>query len=340
MSLAQASRFAFRIRYESENGTIQLTTRGCNAPLRHAKSAIEFECRKEPSVSLSGIFSSAYQRRSFLLASGGLLLLCFLAIMWIANIPEQTPSLAAFNSFLTSVVASGAFAIISTLYISFFVDPNEVQKAAVVLPQDISQNLERIVADSTDYQICVRTGRHFRADTLPRLLEQAKKHRQPIRLDVILLDFRDVTICEQYARFRQSATFDSHLWDVKYVQSEVLATILTIARAHIEYPLLLDVHLYLSKRLSTFRIEGSSQELIITREDPKDFAYRYHRSHRDYAAYAHELGLIRTEAQKVEIPTKSAPTEVLQTMFGLGAIPPEVITEAEKGVGGRSPYAY
>jgi len=92
-------------------------------------------------VSLSGIFSSAHQRRSFLLASGGLLLLCFLATLWIANRPEQSPSMETFNSFLNSVVASGAFAILSTLYISFFVDPNEVQKAAVVLPQDISQNL-------------------------------------------------------------------------------------------------------------------------------------------------------------------------------------------------------
>ncbi|PMU25262.1 MULTISPECIES: hypothetical protein [unclassified Pseudomonas] len=290
-------------------------------------------------MSLSGIFSSAHQRRSFLLASGGLLLLCFLATLWIANRPEQSPSLETFNSFLNSVVASGAFAILSTLYISFFVDPNEVQKAAVVLPQDISQNLERIVADSVDYQISVRTGRHFRAKTLPRLLEQAKKHRQPIRVDAILLDFRDEAICEQYARFRQSATFDSHLWSVEYVQSEVLATILAIARAKNEYPLLLNVQLYLSKRLSTFRIEGSSQELIVTREDPKDFAYRYHRSHRDYAAYAHELGLIRTEASNVDVPTNVAPTEVLQTMFGLGKIAATVITAAEQAVGGRSPYA-
>lgn len=291
-------------------------------------------------MSLSGIFSSAHQRRSFLLASCGLLLLCFLAIVWIANRPDQTPALIAFNSFLTSVVASGAFAILSTLYISFFIDPNEVQKSAVVLPQDISQNLDRIVADSVDYQISVRTGRHFRADTLRKLLEQAKRHRQPIRVDVILLDFRDSSLCEQYARFRQSATFDSSLWDVEYVQSEVLATILAIARAKAEYPLLLNVQLYLSKRLSTFRIEGSSQEIIVTREDPKDFAYRYHRSHRDYAGYAHELGLIRTEASVIEIPTDVAPTEVLQKMFGLGTIPAAVITKAQAAVGANSPYAY
>ena len=296
--------------------------------------------QKVTSVSLSGIFSSAHQRRSFLLASCGLLLLCFLAIVWIANRPDQPPALVAFNSFLTSVVASGAFAILSTLYISFFVDPNEVQKAAVVLPQDISQNLDRIVADSVDYQISVRTGRHFRADTLQKLLEQAKRHRQPIRVDAILLDFRDASLCEQYVRFRQSATFDSRLWDVEYVQSEVLATILAIARAKAEYPLLLNVQLYLSKRLSTFRIEGSSQEIIVTREDPKDFAYRYHRSHRDYATYAHELGLIRTEASAIEIAMDVAPTEVLQKMFGLGTIPAKVIAKAEAAVGAGSPYAY
>ena len=289
-------------------------------------------------MSLSGIFSSAHQRRSFLIASCTLLALCFLAILWIASIPQPSPALTAFNSFLTSVVASGAFAILSTLYISFFVDPNEVQKAAVVLPQDISQNLDRIVAESVDYQISVRTGRHFRADTLPKLLEQAKRHRQPIRIEAILLDFRDDALCEQYARFRQSATFDSKLWSVNYVKSEVLATILTIARAQMDYPSLLIVHLYLSKRLSTFRIEGSSQELIITREDPKDFAYRYHRTHRDYAAYAHELGLIRREAASVEIPTKVAPSEVLQSMFGLGIIPSDVVTAAEASVKESSPY--
>jgi len=59
---------------------------------------------------------------------------------------------------------------------------------------------------------------------------------------------------------------------------------------------LVGIDLFLSKRLSTFRIEGSSDEILVTREDPKDTASRYLRSHRDFAAFATEFSWIRDEA--------------------------------------------
>jgi hypothetical protein len=237
-------------------------------------------------MTLSGILSSPSQRRSFLLASTAVLCLCTIAVLAIAHFAPSTPIWSAINNLLISVVASGVFALVSGLYISyFFVDPNDIAAGSVLLPQDVGQALEAIVTKAADYKIFVRTGRHFRAEVLPMLVKQARKARRPIRVEVVLLDFRDKSVCERYADYRKAASFDRQLWDIHYVQKEVMATILALIQASRDNRGLVDIHLFLSKRLSIFRIEGSSDEILVTREDPTDTASRYCRAHRDFSAF-------------------------------------------------------
>lgn len=291
-------------------------------------------------MSLSGIFSSRYQRRSFLVASTLVIAACGVIIMLIAFYRKDDPLWEAFNNFFISIVASGAFAIISTLYLSYFTDPRLARAETLILPQDINENLHRLAGSAHDYRIYVRTGRQFRAKALPALVKHARESRQPIRLDVILLDFRHIEVCQRYAEFRKSASFDHHLWSTEYVQHEVLATIVALAQAvNLNRPFI-QVDLRLSRRLSTFRIEGNTDEIMVTREDPKDYAYCYSRRHRDFSGLLTEFNWVKSEAAEIPVPAlpDPDPCAILKTMFG-DLLSPESRAAAAKAMNSPAPYA-
>ena len=290
-------------------------------------------------MTLSGILSSPSQRRTFLLASCAVLVIAIFAVLVISYSAPNTPVWNALNNLLISVVASGVFGIVSGLYISyFFVDPNDLAARSTLLPEDIAQVLQAVATGATEYKIYVRTGRHFRAEILPILVKQARVLRRPIRVEVVLLDFRDKGVCERYANFRKVSSFDRQLWDTPYVQSEVLATILALISASQDNCGLVGIDLFLSRRLSTFRIEGSSDEIIVTREDPKDTAARYLRAHRDFAAFVTEFGWIRDEAYRVANTEMGVLKDTLQVMFGGCAEITSLQKTAAEAATSPSPY--
>lgn len=287
-------------------------------------------------MSLSGILNSPSQRRSFLLLSVVLLVCGLIGFLAIAIYAPNTPVWNAVNSFFISVVSGGVFALTSSLYLLyFFEDPNEIAASCVLLPKDIGQTLEEIAKRASDYKIFVRTGRHFRAEILPILAKQARQSRRRIRIEVILLDFRDEAICDKYAAYRRVSSFDGKSWCIRYVQSEVLATILKLIDASKENSGLLDARLFLSTRLSTFRIEGSSDELLVTREDPKDTASRFLRNHRDFSAFANEFDWIRDEAHEVAIKGAAS----LSAMFDENPLLTSLEERAIQAMKSGSPYA-
>jgi hypothetical protein len=290
-------------------------------------------------MTLSGILGSPSQRRSFLLASTAVLVLCVVVSLGVSAFAPSTPVWNTLNSLFISVVGSGVFALAAGLYLTyFFVDPTDIGAETILLTQDIGQALQAIASTAADYKIFVRTGRHFRAEILPILIKEARSSRRPIRLEVVLLDFREKGVCEKYANFRKASSFDRQLWDTTYVQKEILATILKLIRASQDNPSIVDIELFLSQRLSTFRIEGSSDEILVTREDPKDIASRYRRAHRDFAAFVTEFSWIRDEAYHVAKGTAGGLPTTLLAMFGEDAWIANLQSAAEEATTSMSPY--
>jgi hypothetical protein len=291
-------------------------------------------------MSLAGIFSSASQRRTFLLTTV-LVIILGLVLTW--AIYYFSPDTRGWNTLLNiliSVEASAVFALASAWFLSyFFLDPSEIVAKSMLLPQDIGQALRDMAANAPDYKIYVRTGRHFRAEILPLLIAKSVRDRQPINIEVILLDFRDAEICEKYAAYRKTASFDRHLWDTAYVQKEVMATILVLSAAANEHAAMVHIDLFLSSRLSTFRIEGSSQDLVVTREDPKDMAARYPRSDRDHAAFLTEFMWVREAAKPVKKGKQASLPATLIEMFGKLDVIGELEGQAKQALGAKSPYA-
>jgi len=291
-------------------------------------------------MSLFGILSSPSQRRTFLLVSGLIILISAIVIWGISKFAPDTRGWNGLFSLLISMLASGVFALVSGLFISyFFEDPTEMVAQSILLPQDIGQALRDVATKATDYKIYVRTGRHFRAEILPLLVEQARRCRRRIRVEVILLDFRDADLCEKYATYRKIASFDKKVWDTNYVQKEVMATILKLIDVSNGNRGLVDVDIFLSKRLSIFRIEGSSDEILVTREDPKDTASRYLRSHRDFSAFIAEFGWIRDDSSPIEKGAKGVWPSTLHEIFENIPGIAQLEESARKAVVEQSPYA-
>lgn len=291
-------------------------------------------------MALNGILSSRSQRRQLLVLWFVVLGLGVLAVVILAPLAEGHVIGTTLTGGLASIVASGIFALVTALY-SFYVlvDPYELSASSILLPQDVGPALEGIAQKATSYSISVRTGRHFRAEILPVLVKQARKLRQPINVEVVLLDFRDGALCDKYANYRKTSSFDSKSWDTQYVQKEVLATILNVIEASRANRDLMTINLYLSRRLSTFRIEGSPDEMLVTREDPKDTAARYRRDHRDFPAYVNELKWIRDEAYRIQPADDGGLPATLTDMFVGDALVASLEGEAKKAANSRSPYA-
>lgn len=290
-------------------------------------------------MTVTGILSSPSQKRTFLLTSSMVLFICIIGIFMIAWLAPSTPIWNSLSSLFISSVASGVFALVAGLYIYyFFVDPNDIAAKTTILPQDIKQTLHVIALRAKDYKIFVRTGRHFRAEILPVLVNRACQTRCPIRVEVVLLDLRDKDLCEKYANFRKVSSFDRQAWNTSYVQTQILATILALIHASREHSELVNIHLFLSKRLSVFRIEGSTDEILVTREDPKDTASRYSHNHRDFGAYVTEFSWVRDEAFRVLNNEAGIGRTILPELFGKNQEIMGLEVEAKKACSESSPY--
>ena len=289
-------------------------------------------------MSTPALFKSRSQRRLFLSFSSALTAICFAGTLLIASqAGEPKWFWSTLNDLLVGMVASGAFAIFSMIFIEYFLDPDAAHQAVVVPAADIEHHLFKIADAASSYKIYVRTGRYFRSKILPKLVQNAVSARKPIDVDVVLLDFRNAEVCRQYAQYREECSFDNVLWSGEYVSTEVLATILAIVQAARENPSVLRVSLSLSSRLSTFRIEGSAEEMLITREDPKDVAYRYDRSRPEHSAYLTEFDWVRGNADRIDLtPGMNANTQ-LMAIFG-SAVTPSQEEAAKATMKSRAPY--
>lgn len=279
--------------------------------------------------------SSRSQRRFLFTLSVLLIALCCIAVLILYWHSPDSRGWNIIIAFLVGIAVSGVFALFSTFYVYYyFSDPFDDAAATQLLPADIGSALEGLASTAADYKIFVRTGRHFRAVVLPLLAHAAVKKRIPVRLEVILLDFRDRIICDKYAQFRREASFDRHLWSREYVETEVIATILKLIETSRDAGSFIEIDLFLSKRLSTFRIEGTSDAIVVTREDPTDNAARYQRADTRYGVFLNEFAWIKQEADAISTGGRRLP-EFAQIFPD---VPAATLIEARTATSEGSPY--
>lgn len=292
-------------------------------------------------MSIDGIMKSLSQRRSYLIIMVLVMMVLALGAWALEYFNESIQPAEVWLGVILSVLASGIFAVIHTVLVYFvFTDADRDERSKKVLPADIGAALLDVANSTSNYQIFVRTGRHYRAAILPVLESKASTDRAPCVTTVILLDLRDDSLVEQYAGYRKSTAFDKHLWNREYVRVSILATIIAVCRAHCRNPMLFSPKLFLSPRLSMFRIEGSPTELVVTTEDPKDPAVRLRAVHHELRAHLRELDLVRQGSKEIEVPGKlgNIRSGLAQTLGNPAWLNDELWEKAETAVGNESPY--
>jgi hypothetical protein len=291
-------------------------------------------------MSVTGVMSSPSQRRLLLVIWVALIVGLGLAVLLVFFLTADSRGPNLILNFLLAFETSAIFALTATIFLSYyFKDPFGIEKSAVLLPQDIGRSLDALAQSGANYKIFVRTGRHFRASILPTLVRAATKNRSPVRVEVVLLDIRNETICDRYVDYRRAASFDKNQWDLSYLRVEILATVICLVQAVKDSGNLLDVDLRLSKRLSIYRIDGNDDEIIVTREDPKDLAFRYQRPNPHFFAFSQEFSWVKQEASKVPtVCDEGTPLAVLQTVLGDISQFSELIEDAVQATLKSSPY--
>jgi hypothetical protein len=281
-------------------------------------------------MSTRGILGSPYQRRVIVTFSLGAISVLLLFVILINALTPETRAWKLVSDVLVALTASAMFALLSAGLLHFFTDPSGVEASTLLLPGDIDGVLDTLARSAVDYILYVRTGRHFRAKVLPLLVEKANAGRRRINIAVVLLDFREAELCQRYASYRN--------WNLEYVQTEIMSTILKLIDASAATSFI-DIDLYLSKRLSTFRLDGTTDEIVVTREDRGDYASHYKRSDPYFAAFNNEFNWVKAEAFHVKKrPGTTALPPTLRDMFGDLPVIRSLLEAANQAKSEPSPY--
>jgi Zn-dependent protease with chaperone function len=287
-------------------------------------------------MSVPGIMSSQFQRRLLFFFTLAIIAASCLLLYLIYAATADSRGWNLIIGLLSGVIGSAIFALLSAFFIYyFFTDPFAADAASQLLPEDIAASLKVMANTATEYKLYVRTGRHFRSVILPLLVQRSQQRRMPISIEVVLLDCRDTELCEKYAGYRRASSFDRNTWDLPYVQIEIIATILALLEAASDN---IRIDLYLSKRLSTFRLDGTSDEVIVTRENPRDDASRYRRSHQRFAAYQQEFLWVKQDASKVDLKGDASLRAAFENTFTHAAKTHQLLDRALAAMSERSPY--
>ena len=152
------------------------------------------------------------------------------------------------------------------------------------------------------------TGTYLRAATLPECVEHARREQRPLRMQLEIIDPTDEALCTAYAQFRSSLSpgpdGTGETWTVLRTRKESFATVLAACWYRQRYPFL-TIEVGLSKVMSTFRWDLSSQNVIMTQDDPSHPALMFAKGKPYYRAYSRELVASFRQARRIDLDKAS-----------------------------------
>lgn len=148
------------------------------------------------------------------------------------------------------------------------------------------------------------TGTYLRAVTIKECVENARRAKRPIRMQIEIIDPTDESVCHDYAQYRSSLApgpdRTGETWTLDRTRKEAFATILAACWYRQRFTFL-KVDVALSKVMTTFRWDLSSDWVIMTQEDPAAPAMLFEKNKPHYRAYSRELLASFEQARGVEI---------------------------------------
>ena len=197
--------------------------------------------------------------------------------------------------------------LISTIVVSFVVavtlwwtkEPLErIPPGYEILSNQITLKLEAAAADSDEWEYVGHTARYTRNKVFASLQSQSKSTNRQINVRVVIIDPSKEELCGYYAKYRNSSRSKEMFqkeWDVDVVRSELLATIIKCLRIHFG-PDRISCEVRFRDFLSQYRYDLSSNQVMVTQEDPQEPAYQYPRGSRFFEYCKRENHLMWQQA--------------------------------------------
>jgi len=167
---------------------------------------------------------------------------------------------------------------------------------------DVGQALEEAQRHTDQWMFKGGTGTYLRAVTLPRCVENARRERRPLRMQIEIIDPSNEAVCVTYTRFRRSLSTrpdgTGEPWTPERTRKESYATVLA-ACWYLQRFAFLTVELGLSDTMSTFRWDLSSRCVIMTQEDPASPSLMFEKPSPHYRSYNRELTSSLSQARRI-----------------------------------------
>jgi hypothetical protein len=152
------------------------------------------------------------------------------------------------------------------------------------------------------------TGTYLRAVTLKECVENARRDKRPLRVQLEIIDPTNEAVCKAYALFRSSLTpgpdGTGESWTFERTCKEAFATILAACWYRQRFTFL-TIEVGLSSVMTTFRWDLSSSCVIMTQEDPAGPSLMFDREKPYYRSYNRELMASFNQARRVPLDNAS-----------------------------------
>lgn len=218
-----------------------------------------------------------------------------------------------FSVSLTVLIVYGA-------YIYFILEDIERPEIETLRPGDISDEIKDLPEDTAFYFLWARSATYFRAETLIRLSEIARKDRRTIDVTILLPDPQVEKLSEVYEGM-VSMLGESDGKDKLFKNAVATSAACALAAANNRN---LKVKVCLSSFLPSFRVDMSDQGAILTEDDKSLYGLKFSRQSQFFEMFrsmmicelglSQEVNLNAYQWQKHRLGGEDIPIEALLTL--------------------------
>jgi hypothetical protein len=254
---------------------------------------------------MKDILNKKYSRKLFFSIVSGIAVILILCRYFVLPAIDQTIT-TGFLVFFTNISDGLLVSLLVTVFIGiflFWITPDNVKetKMEVVESRAIPELFETSFPTTKQWFYKGGCGRYFRTATLPKMATWARQASESRHIVAVILDPTNDELCESHANYRKgtaSAALEEEKWTGEKVRVQLCATIITTLAYQVEEPLL-NIELYLCGCFSVFRIDLSTDYVVITKEDRNAPAVVYPNSSPFYNSYKDEILFSYKQAKKV-----------------------------------------
>lgn len=198
-----------------------------------------------------------------------------------------------------------------------FAEFRERPTVRILRGREIGRELAESRKDTELFVFKGPTGTYTRVVALPDCLEMASRAQRILRARVEIFDPGNIQLLEAYVEMYKSFAdgfkdpLQSHdplqsSWDIDDKRREILATILAMCWQYEQHRRRLDIEVYLSSSLTTFRWDLTSSSVIMTQRDPDAPAMLFSRDDAYYRFWETELHASTQMAKRLPLERASS----------------------------------